>query len=96
MKRVFFGFVWFVFLAFGGIVIGSAIAGGIAGAQVEAQSVGDAYKKGEAVGSAAGAEFGSKYGNMILLGSLALSIVGTGTGVLPGTKARRKADEDKA
>jgi hypothetical protein len=93
MKRIFFGFVWFVVLSLGGLVLGGAIVGGIAGANVGSKNFSEAVSKGHDAGHAAGSEFGRKYGGVIILGALALSIVGTATGVLPGTKKRKQADK---
>ena len=88
MKRFAFGFVWFVVLSLAGFIGGGAIAGVIAGSKVNAAGFSEGYAKGERVGHAAGAEFGRKYGGIVLLGALAVSIVGTATGVLPGTKKK--------
>ncbi|WP_255990929.1 hypothetical protein [Chitinolyticbacter albus] len=88
MKRVFFGVICFVVFAFGGLVVGGAIAGAIAGSKVKAVGLADGFAKGEQVGYAAGAEFGQKYGGIVLIGALVLSVIGTATGFLPGTKRK--------
>jgi hypothetical protein len=91
MKRIVFGIIWFVVISLVGLVGGGAVAGAIVGSKVAASSFSEGYAKGEQVGHAAGAEFGQKYGGLVLLGALVVSIVGTGTGILPGTK--RKSSE---
>jgi hypothetical protein len=93
MKRVIFGILWFVVFVFGGFFLGGGISGGIAGSKVQATSISEGYPKGKEAGAVAGAEFGRKYGNAIFLGALVLSVVGTATGFLPGTKSRKKDDD---
>lgn len=90
MKRILFAVVWFVVFAFGGLILGSVVAGAIAGSQVNATTVSEGYAKGQLAGEAAGAEFGRKYSGAILLGALVISIAGTAVGVLPGTKKRKE------
>jgi hypothetical protein len=79
MKKVLLGLGWFVLLWIGLSFAGGAIAGGIAGAKTRG------YTEGATAGRAAGEEFGRQYGGIILLSSAALALVGTVTGVLPGT-----------
>ncbi|MET0332910.1 MAG: hypothetical protein ABW190_01460 [Rhizobacter sp.] len=90
MKRIFFGIVWFLVLGFGGLVLGGAVVGAMAGSQVNATNMSDGYTKGQQAGEVAGAEFGRKYAGVILIGALVISVVGTATGVLPGTKKKPK------
>ena len=85
MKRFMFGVVWFVVFWRGPSVICGVIVGGSAGAGTSNA------QEGYDAGRAAGQEFGRKYGALILLGSLGLSILGTATGILPGTKKRKDA-----
>lgn len=88
MKRIVFGVLWFLFLSFAGVVVGSAIAGAVAGSKVTAGSTSEGYAKGQHAGQAAGAEFGQKYTGVILLGALVVSVAGTITGILPGTRKK--------
>jgi hypothetical protein len=89
MKRVFFGFVWFLILWFGTAMVGGMVVGGIAGSQVKAGSASEGFEKGQAAGHQAGVEFGRKYGSMIVLGALVVSIGGTVAGILPGTRPKQ-------
>lgn len=88
MKRILFGIIWFVVLTLVGFIGGGAIAGAIAGSQISATSFSEGAAKGGQVGRVAGAKFGQKYGGLVILGVLVVSIVGTATGVLPGTKKK--------
>jgi len=76
-----------------GLIIGSGIAGGIAGSKTQATSATEGYVQGKELGTVAGAEFGRKYGNAIFIGALVLSVAGTATGYLPGTKSRKKNND---
>lgn len=84
MKRVIFGIVWFVVLWFGILIGGSAVVGGVAASKVQGQ------QQGASAGERAGREFGERYGAVILFGALAVAVVGSAAGVLPGTKTPRK------
>lgn len=83
-KRILIGLVWFVGIWFLARVVCGAIVGGIASSHLAAQVVGQA--QGYAVGQRAAIEFFQQYGLLVLLGSLAAAVVGTITGVLPGTR----------
>ncbi len=90
MKRVILGFVWFLVIWFGTLIIGGAMAGALAGSQVGASSsVSESYEKGYAAGQQAGAEFASRFGRIIFIGALVIAVGGTIAGVLPGTKPKK-------
>lgn len=93
MKRIFFGILWFFAFGFGGITIGSGIAGGVAGSTIQATTP-EARRQAADVGAFAGYQFGRNYAGFMFLGALVISIVGTATGVLPGTKSRKKQNDD--
>ena len=88
MKRVAFGFVWFLVLWFGTLLLCGMIVGGIAGSKVKAGSASEGFERGQVAGQQAGEEFGRKYGSVILLGALVISIGGTAAGILPGTRRK--------
>jgi hypothetical protein len=96
MKRICFGVLWFLVLWIGV----SAIGGGIAGAMAtrssptvaDAKTASEGFSRGYDVGQIAGRDFGSRYGSLILVGALIVSIVGTATGILPGTKRKTSAE----
>ena len=80
MKKLLFGFAWFVVLYF----IFCAGVGGVAGAKAGSQ-----YKNVEAAqraGQEAGAKAVSENLGFIVGGALMLSILGSGFGLLPGTR----------
>ena len=93
MKRIVFGILWFVVFSFGGLILGSGIAGGIAGSKTQATSAAEGYEQGKELGTVAGREFGQKYGTAIFIGALVLSVAGTATGFLPGTKSRKNNND---
>jgi predicted phage tail protein len=98
MKRIAFGIVWFFVFWLGAGMVGGGIAGVLAQAHTSqpvsaAPTFSEGYSRGYDVGKVAGREFGRRYGALILGGALVVSIVGTATGFLPGT--RRKATPAK-
>jgi hypothetical protein len=86
MRRLLVGVVWFVALWVGGLFIGGAVVGAIANA-TQAQPALN-FHDGYANGETAGRAFGARYGGLIMLSALGLSIVGSATGLLPGTGRR--------
>ena len=78
VKRVLFGILWFVVIYFAACTIVGAVAGGIAGFQDPANAT--------ALGSRVGREVVEANKFLILGGSALLSFIGTGTGILPGTR----------
>ena len=87
-KRVFLGIVWFFVIWFLARMVVGAIVGAIAGGQAGAHAVPGADHKEAAflASQTAVLNFLQSYGLLILLGSLAASVLGTVTGFLPGTK----------
>jgi hypothetical protein len=84
MKRIAFGFLWFiVFLATAMVIFGIVVAPDMSGYTDAMQSYDAGY--------AAGYEQGRRYGKFIVFGSLALSVVGTVFGWLPGTRKKHKS-----
>lgn len=83
MKRLAFGFLWFiVFLVTAMIIFGFVVAPDTSGYSEAVQSYDAGY--------ATGYEQGQRYGKFVILGSLALSVIGTVLGWLPGTRRKRK------
>jgi len=93
MKKIAFGFIWFIIFWLGALTIGGAISGGIAGAQVDATTASEGYQQGQAAGYEAGAAFGKKYGRIIFIGSILAAVGGTLAGVLPGTRSRPSQED---
>ena len=85
MKRFMLGAGWCMLLWMGCMLLGGIVVGAVAGA-----TVGDPSAAAQA-GQDAGAAFAAKYGNLVLLASIALSVAGTVTGWLPGTKSEKGA-----
>jgi len=80
MKRFVIGVGWCFLIWLGSLVVAGAVLGALAGA-----SAGDPITSAQA-GQRVGAEFGAHYGPLFLLGSIAVSVIGTATGWLPGTR----------
>ena len=91
MRKVLMGVVWFLILWFGTLTIGGAIAGSFRAAKIdlEGKTVSDIKKETNSAGLQAGTEFGVRYGGLVFLGSILIAIIGTATGVLPGTKRKK-------
>ena len=77
-KKVLFGFVWWIGLYFGALVVAGMIAGGIAGGR-------DPQHAQEA-GRRAGEQIAVEYGVHFFLGSAVIAFIGAGFGLLPGTR----------
>lgn len=95
------GVVWFFVLWFGTLVVGGAISGVVYSAKAPIPekipaTMAGAFEHGQQMGRQAGFEFGARYGGIILLGALLVSIVGTATGKLPGTKPKKHKDPEPA
>ena len=78
LKRILFGMLWFVVLYMGACMITGAVAGAIAGSRDPANASAAGYQAGQQVVLSLRGYF--------LLGALALSVIGTSLGVLPGTR----------
>jgi len=70
--------LWFVILYLLVAFVGGGIVGGMAGANDPDNAV--------AAGAAAGEAFGAQYGSWMILGSFAVAVLGSITGVLPFSK----------
>lgn len=86
MRKAFFGVVWFFALWLGTLFMGGAVVGSLA---TRGSPDMDAAMEAS---NRAGEQFGINYGGVILLGSLAVAILGAWYGFLPGT--RSKAEQD--
>jgi hypothetical protein len=80
VRKICFGFVWFLILILGTLILGGGVVGAIAGVNDPANSF--------AAGQAAGQAFGQAYGGMIFLASLIIAVIGSIFGWLPGTKSK--------
>lgn len=79
MRKVGFGFLWFLAFWLGTLMIGGAIVGSLAASgAADTKTAYDLSHK-------AGEQFGIRYSGMILIASLLASVVGSWLGVLPGT-----------
>ena len=76
--RTFFGFLWFLVFWIGSFVIAAVVVPQLLVSHSGAQ--GD-YRE-------AGRIFGKTFGPVLFLGSAAIAIIGTKTGILPGTRKR--------
>lgn len=92
VKKVAFGILWFVVLWIGADAIGGGIVGfGASRASPDvanAKTASERSSRGYDVGRVAGEEFDRKYGALILSGALLVSIIGTATNTLPGTRRK--------
>jgi hypothetical protein len=82
MKRIAMGFVWLVVLYFGILGIGGALLGGSAGSE------GKNFDQGYQAGHAIGVGFGKQYGTLVLIVAISGAVLGTMSGLLPGTKRK--------
>ena len=82
MKRAGAGFAWFVCFWMSMLAVGGAIFGAIAGSRV------GGFVGGFEAGQAAGEAFGEQFGGLVMVSALAVSVVGTLRGWLPGTRKR--------
>lgn len=73
LKKIGFGFIWFLVFWGGGSLLGAAIAGALAEPDATDQ---------------AGIIFYDRYGIFVILGSIGLAGVGAYLGKLPGTKIK--------
>ena len=87
MRKILFGFVWFVVLYFLGCMGVGAVAGAIAGSREPNAAA------GQIAGQRAGAKGVSGNIGFIAGGALSLSILGCGAGILPGTRRRSSSAE---
>ena len=85
VRRIVFGFLWFIVFYFAACMLIGAVAGGFAGAK-------DPDNAREA-GRIAGAEAVGRVLPLIVIGSLLGAAVGSATGFLPGTRGKK---EDEA
>lgn len=81
MRKFGFGLLWFFALSMAALMAGAFVVGFQAG-------MGNAANA-HAAGEAAGQAFGQKYAGIIFLSSLAISIIGSALGLLPGTRSNR-------
>lgn len=91
MKRVAMGFVWFLVFCFGISPIFAPLFVAISahdeqGASAQ-QSPPDTYEVSK--------KASKKFAPFIVLGSIVLAVAGTASGVLPGTKRRKKAETNE-
>ncbi len=81
MKRFLAGAGWCLLMWIGALMLGGTVLGGVTG--ITAPDAETAFRASEV----AGENFGARYGNLILLGAIVASTVGTVRGWLPGTQA---------
>jgi hypothetical protein len=85
IKRILFGFLWFVVLYLAGSFLVGAIAGAIAGAKNPANA--------SQVGAVAGAAAVAAFRLYIFAGAVLLAVVGAWTGFLPGTRVKSNLEQ---
>ena len=92
VKKVGCGILWVVVLWIGAGAIGGGIVGFVASRAspdvANAKTASERSSRGYDVGRVAGEEFDRKYGSLILSGALLVSIIGTATNTLPGTRRK--------
>lgn len=88
MKKIFLGIVWFLVIWIGSLAIGGAIVGSLTASKA------DTVEQAQQLSYQAGQQFGIKYGGIIFISALVLTIAGTVTGVLPGTKTAKKPESN--
>ncbi len=79
IRKILFGFLWFVV-----IFVVSYLIGGF----IYAVATGVAASGSFQAGRTAGIAFRQTYGNYFLIGALVLAIIGSAAGLLPGTKKK--------
>jgi hypothetical protein len=89
MRRVFFGVCWFLFFWLGVGAIFAGVMSAIAARQAGATT----FSEGYALGKEVGEDLGRRSGPYFLFGGLLISLVGTVTGTLPGTRRRSEGSE---
>ena len=82
--RIFMGIVWFVIFC----ILAVFIAGYVIGSKAPEEGMQKGFDEGYNHPTAI--EFSKKYSGTIVIGSLILSVLGTATGILPGTRKRKK------
>ncbi|HEX4147303.1 MAG TPA: hypothetical protein VHY91_27650 [Pirellulales bacterium] len=87
MRRPLFGIVWFLVLYFGSFFVIGAVAGGVAA---------NRYRGNPAMAQASAREaamgFVNNYHAHILAGAGVLTVLGSGAGILPGTRKTREVE----
>lgn len=81
LRKIGFGFLWFVALSLGTFISAAFVVGAIAGAMDPENAA--------AAGEAAGTALGENYFGHFLLVALIIAFIGSVTGWLPGTKSRK-------
>jgi len=78
VRRVTFGFLWFLGLWPGTLFVGGAVAAMVSQSASRAPSTYSAgFERGFEAGQVAGQKFGAEFGGIILLGAVLVSVAGT-------------------